>query len=242
MFSATMPDKIVELAKSILTDPVRVSIAISRPADGIHQSAFVCYEPQKLGIIRSMFRERKPERVIIFAGSKLKVKDLAIALRREGFNVGAMHSDLTQPERDDVMFRFKSGKIDILVATDIVARGIDIDDIQLVVNYDVPHDSEDYVHRIGRTARAGAEGRAVTLISEKDQAFFRQIEHFLGSPVTKNPIPAELGEAPEYKGKGQAGRKAGHHKHGGQRHGGKKHFHKQNPSKGQKNKGENKQS
>ena len=242
MFSATMPEKIVELAKSILTDPVRVSIAISRPADGIHQSAFVCYEPQKLGIIRSMFRERKPERVIIFAGSKLKVKDLAIALRREGFNVGAMHSDLTQPERDDVMFRFKSGKIDILVATDIVARGIDIDDIQLVVNYDVPHDSEDYVHRIGRTARAGAEGRAITLISEKDQAFFRQIEHFLGSPVTKNPIPAELGEAPEYKGKGQAGRKAGHHKHGGQRHGGKKHFHKQNPSKGQKNKGEDKKS
>ena len=231
MFSATMPEKIVELAKSILTDPVRVSIAISRPADGIHQSAYVCYEPQKLGIIRSMFRERKPERVIIFAGSKLKVKDLAIALRREGFNVGAMHSDLTQPERDDVMFRFKSGKIDILVATDIVARGIDIDDIQLVVNYDVPHDSEDYVHRIGRTARAGAEGRAVTLISEKDQAFFRQIEHFLGSPVTKNPIPTELGEAPVYKGKGQAGRKAGRHNHGGQRRGGKKHFHRRNPQK-----------
>ena len=231
MFSATMPEKIVELAKTILNNPVRVSIAISRPADGIHQSAYVCYETQKLGIIRSMFRERKPQRVIIFAGSKMKVKDLAIALRREGFNVGAMHSDLTQPERDDVMFRFKSGKVDILVATDIVARGIDIDDIQLVVNYDVPHDSEDYVHRIGRTARAGAEGRAVTLISEWDQAYFRQIEHFLGSPVTKNPMPPELGEAPEYKGKGHAGRKAGRHNHGGQRRGGKKHFHKQNPQK-----------
>ena len=231
MFSATMPEKIVELAKTILNNPVRVSIAISRPADGIHQSAYVCYEAQKLGIIRAMFREHKPQRVIIFAGSKMKVKDLAIALQREGFNVGAMHSDLTQPERDEVMFRFKSGKIDVLVATDIVARGIDIDDIQLVVNYDVPHDSEDYVHRIGRTARAGAEGRAVTLISEKDQAFFRQIEHFLGAPVTKNPLPPELGEAPEYKGKGHAGRKAGRHNHGGQRRGGKKHFHKRNPQK-----------
>jgi len=158
MFSATMPDKIVELAKTILNDPVRISIAISKPADGIHQSAYICHETQKMGIIKSMFKERKPERVIIFAGSKLKVKDLAIALKREGFNVGAMHSDLSQAERDDVMYRFKSQKVNVLVATDIVARGIDIDDIQLVLNYDVPHDEEDYVHRIGRTARAGAEG------------------------------------------------------------------------------------
>jgi len=151
MFSATMPDKIVELAKTILNDPVRISIAISKPADGIHQSAYICHETQKMGIIKSMFKERKPERVIIFAGSKLKVKDLAIALKREGFNVGAMHSDLSQAERDDVMYRFKSQKVNVLVATDIVARGIDIDDIQLVLNYDVPHDEEDYVRRIGRT-------------------------------------------------------------------------------------------
>ena len=169
--------------------------------------------------------------MIIFTGAKVKTKDLAIALSRAGFNTRAMHSDLEQSERDEVMYQFRSNKIDILVATDIVARGIDIDDIQLVVNYDVPHDSEDYVHRIGRTARAGAEGRAVTLISEKDQAFFRQIEHFLGAPVTKNPLPPELGEAPEYKGKGHAGRKAGRHNHGGQRRGGKKHFHKRNPQK-----------
>ena len=158
MFSATMPEKIGELARTSLRNPVEVTLALSRPADGIHQSTYICYEGQKLGIIKSIFQQREPRRVIIFTGSKLKVKDLSISLRREGFNVGAMHSDLQQSERDDVMFRFKSQKINILVATDIVARGIDIDDIQMVINYDVPHDAEDYVHRIGRTARAGAEG------------------------------------------------------------------------------------
>ena len=208
MFSATMPDKIVELAKTILRDPVEVSLAVSKPADGIHQSAYICHETQKMGIIKAMFRDRKPERVIIFAGSKMKVKDLAIALRRDGFNVGAMHSDLLQSERDEVMYQFKSQKINVLVATDIVARGIDIDDIQLVLNYDVPRDAEDYVHRIGRTARAGAEGAAVTLVSEKDQPRFRDIERFLEKSIDKNPIPAELGEGPEYKtgGKGRGGR------------------------------------
>ena len=224
MFSATMPDKIVELAKTILNDPDQVSIAISKPADGIHQSAYICHETQKIGIIKAMFKAKKPERVIIFAGSKLKVKDLAIALRREGFNVGAMHSDLTQAERDDVMYRFKSQKVNVLVATDIVARGIDIDDIQLVLNYDVPHDEEDYVHRIGRTARAGAEGEAVTLVNEKDQPLFRDIERFLNKSIDKNPIPAELGEGPEYrerKGKGGHRNQRGGHSHNRKPHGGK---------------------
>lgn len=235
MFSATMPDKIVELAKTILNDPVRVSIAISKPADGIHQSAYICHETQKMGIIKSMFKERKPERVIIFAGSKLKVKDLAIALKREGFNVGAMHSDLSQAERDDVMYRFKSQKVNILVATDIVARGIDIDDIQLVLNYDVPHDEEDYVHRIGRTARAGAEGAAVTLVNEKDQPLFRDIERFLNKSIDKNPIPAELGEGPEYReGKGKGGR---HNSHGKRGRGSKGHAPKKENAKGQAPKG-----
>ncbi|MBP5380452.1 MAG: DEAD/DEAH box helicase [Bacteroidaceae bacterium] len=199
MFSATMPEKIGELAKTILRNPVEVTLALSRPADGIHQSTYICYEGQKLGIIKSIFQQREPRRVIIFAGSKLKVKDLSISLHREGFNVGAMHSDLQQSERDDVMFRFKSQKINILVATDIVARGIDIDDIQIVINYDVPHDAEDYVHRIGRTARAGAEGAAITLVSQKDQPYWRTIEHFLGYSITREPIPAELGDTPEYK-------------------------------------------
>ena len=204
MFSATMPDKIVELAKTILHNPVEVSLAVSKPADGIHQSAYICYEMQKMGIIKSMFRDKRPERVLIFAGSKLKVKDLTIALKREGFNVDAMHSDLLQSERDEAMYRFKSQKTNVLVATDIVSRGIDIDDIQMVVNYDVPHDAEDYVHRIGRTARAGAEGMAVTLVSEKDQPRFRDIERFLEKEITKNPVPSELGEAPEYKSNGKS--------------------------------------
>ena len=221
MFSATMPDKIVELAKTILHNPVEVSLAVSKPADGIHQSAYICHEAQKIGIIKSMFNQKKPERVIIFAGSKLKVKDLNIALKREGFNVGAMHSDLLQSERDEVMFQFKSQKINILVATDIVSRGIDIDDIQLVLNFDVPHDVEDYVHRIGRTARAGAEGAAVTLVSEKDQPRFRDIERFLEKTIDKNPIPEELGEGPEYRKGGKkksGGNKRGRHS-GGRRNG-----------------------
>ena len=164
MFSATMPQKIQELANTILRNPVEVKLAVSKPADGIHQMAYICYETQKLGIIKNLFKSEKPERVIIFTGSKQKTKELAIAVKRAGYNAKAMHSDLLQSERDEVMYEFRSGKIDILVATDIVARGIDIDDIQLVVNYDVPRDEEDYVHRIGRTARAGRGGEAITLV------------------------------------------------------------------------------
>ena len=200
MFSATMPDKIVELAKTILTDPVEVKLAVSKPADGIRQRAFICYEAQKLRIVEHIFTQQEPKRVIIFVGSKLKVKDVAIALKRKGYNAEAMHSDLLQEQRDDVMYRFKVGQLDILVATDIVARGIDIDDIQLVINYDVPHDEEDYVHRIGRTARAGKEGRSITLVSEKDQPQFRDIERFLEKEVPKEEMPAELGDTPAYSG------------------------------------------
>lgn len=206
MFSATMPGKIVELAKTILTNPVEVKIALNKPAEGIRQSAYVCYEAQKLRIVEHLFHERKPERVIIFVGKKVHTKDVAIALKRKGYNAEAMHSDLLQEQRDDVMYRFKAGQIDILVATDIVARGIDIDDIQLVINYDVPHDEEDYVHRIGRTARAGRDGRAITLVSEKDQPLFAAIERFLEKEVPKEPVPAELGEAPDYTGRGSASR------------------------------------
>lgn len=201
MFSATMPNKIQDLARSILNNPVEVKLAVSKPAEKISQSACICYEAQKIRIIKSFFKHQKPERVIVFTGSKLKTKELALNLVRSGFNARAMHSDLEQCERDEVMFEFRSSKIDILVATDIVARGIDIDDIQLVINYDVPHDEEDYVHRIGRTARAGRGGRAVTLVSEHDQYRFKQIEKFLEISVEKIPLPAEVGEAPEYTGK-----------------------------------------
>lgn len=209
LFSATMPNEIVKLAKNILHDPVEIKIAVSRPADGIHQSAYICYEAQKLRILEHYFTQHPPKRVIIFGGSKIKVKDIAIALKRKGYNVESMHSDLEQSERDEAMYRFKSQQVDILVATDIVARGIDIDDIQLVVNFDVPHDAEDYVHRIGRTARAGSEGSAFTLVSEKDQPAFAKIERFLGKEVEKNEIPKELGEGPEYTGTASRGGKGG---------------------------------
>lgn len=198
LFSATMPDEIQRMARTILHNPVEVKLAVSKPADKILQAAYVCYEAQKLPIIQSLFQNNAPKRVIAFASSKLKVKEITKSLRRLGLNVGEMHSDLAQSERDDIMHKFRNGHINILVATDIVSRGIDIDDIDLVINYDVPHDPEDYVHRIGRTARAGAEGCAITFISLDDQPKFRQIERFLGKEVYKVPIPAELGEAPEY--------------------------------------------
>ncbi len=201
MFSATMPEKIRQLAQTLLHAPTEIRLAVSKPAEKIHQMAYICYETQKVEIIKHLFREKKPERVIVFTGSKLNTKELAISLTRAKFNCRAMHSDLSQQERDEVMYLFRSAQVDVLVATDIVARGIDIDDITLVINFDVPHDAEDYVHRIGRTARAGAGGSAITLVSEKDQSRFMDIERFLGKEVEKMDIPASLGTGPEYDGK-----------------------------------------
>ncbi len=198
MFSATMPEKIEELAKTLLKNPVEIKLAVSKPAEKIKQEAYVCYETQKMTIIKDIFKAGDLKRVIVFSGSKFKVKQLAASLQQIGVNCGAMHSDLEQAERDDVMFKFKSGQYDVLVATDIVARGIDIDDIEMVINYDVPHDTEDYVHRIGRTARANRDGKAITFVSEEDQYWFQQIEKFLEKVVDKMPLPEGCGEGPEY--------------------------------------------
>ena len=198
MFSATMPTKIQQLAKTILTNPVEVKLAVSKPAEKIIQAAYICYEAQKLGIIESLFKEQQPERVIIFASSKIKVKEVTKALKRLKLNDGEMHSDLDQSQREAIMHEFRNGRINMLVATDIVARGIDIDDIRLVINYDVPHDSKDYVHRIGRTARANNDGCAITFVSETEQNKFKQIENFLEKEIYKIPVPEELGEAPAY--------------------------------------------
>ena len=192
LFSATMPAKIRELAHKIMHNPEEVSIAISKPAENIRQSLFICKENDKTAIIKHLFADQKPERVIIFCGSKQKVKELNITLKRKGYNVEAMHSDLEQKQRDEVMLGFKAGRIDILVATDIVARGIDIDDITLVINYDVPRDAEDYVHRIGRTARAGRNGRAGTLVGEKDRYALRNIEQLLGKELPREALPEGL--------------------------------------------------
>ena len=200
MFSATMPPKIRTLAKTILKDPEEVKIAISRPPESIMQTAYICYDPQKLKILQDLFTQSRPQRVIIFSSSKMKVKELASTLKRLKFNVAAMHSDLEQSQREEVMKEFKSGHIDILVATDVVARGIDINDIKLVVNFDIPHDPEDYVHRIGRTARGtNGEGLAITFVSIDEQAQFKRIEDFLEKEVYKIPVSPEFGEVPLYE-------------------------------------------
>lgn len=204
LFSATMPPKIQQLANKILVNPCEIKLSVSKPADKIEQQAYVCYEIQKLPILQSIFNESKPEKVIVFSSSKLKVKELAKALKKEKFHVGEMHSDLEQDKREDVILDFKSGKINVLVATDIVARGIDIDDIEMVVNYDVPHEAEDYVHRVGRTARADRDGKAITFISEKEIGRFKQIERFLEKEVDKMEVPAALGETPSYNSSGQS--------------------------------------
>ena len=214
MFSATMPDKIQQLARTLLYHPAEVKIAVSKPAEKIQQSAYVCYEPQKLGIIRNLFKAGELQRVIIFSGKKDKVKDITRELKHMNINCAPMHSDLSQAERDEVMYQFKAGQVDVLVATDIVARGIDIDDILMVINYDVPHDAEDYVHRIGRTARAQRDGIAITLVSEADMRYFAASGRFLEKDIQKNPLPEGLGEGPEYKvasprknSRGRGGRK-----------------------------------
>ena len=223
MFSATMPPKIRELAVTLLRKPAEVKLKVSRPADKIVQQAYVCYDPQKLQIIDHLFRSGDLKRVIIFCGKKDRVKEIARQLRHLKINCAPMHSDLTQQERDDVMYRFKAGQVDVLVATDIVARGIDIDDISIVINFDVPHDAEDYVHRIGRTARADRDGQAITFVNEAEMGKFHEIEHFLGKEVLKNPMPEGLGEGPEYtkreKKRSNTRRHGRWHSHGnGKRH------------------------
>ena len=199
LFSATLPPKIRELAKTILRNPVEVSIAISKPNEAIDQSAYICYESQKLGIIRELFAEPTDSKTIIFSSSKMKVKELAHTLKRMKLNVAAMHSDLEQAQREEVMLAFKNNRVNILVATDIVARGIDIEDIGLVINYDVPHDPEDYIHRIGRTARADATGSAITFVNEEEQGKFHQIEKFIERDIRKAELPASVGEGPKYE-------------------------------------------
>ena len=198
MFSATMPAKIQQLANTILRNPSEIKLAVSKPAEKIVQAAYVCYERQKLGIVQHLFEQEVPEKVIVFVSSKIKVKEVTRALKMKKLNVGEMHSDLEQVQREQIMRDFKSGRINILVATDIVSRGIDIDDIRLVINYDVPNDSEDYVHRIGRTARANNDGVAITFVNEKEQSNFKNIENFLEKEIYKIPVPVELGESPEY--------------------------------------------
>ena len=197
MFSATMPTNIRKMAKAIMHNPVEVQIAISRPPETIQQKAIDIYEAQKNEFLKLLLKRCNLKKVIVFVGKKQRVKDLTRALRAIHIDARAMHSDLEQKERDEVMLDFRNGKVDVLVATDIVSRGIDVDDVPLVINYDVPRDAEDYVHRIGRTARAENKGEAITLVSPEDKRFFNKIERFLQKVIDRVPLPAELGAAPD---------------------------------------------
>ena len=249
MFSATMPEKIEELAKTLLKNPVEVKIAVNKPAEKIKQSAYVCYETQKIGIIKDLFAKGDLNRVIIFSGKKQKVKAINRTLMQMKINSGEMHSDLEQTERDEILYKFKTGQINVLVATDIVARGIDIDDIAMVINYDVPHDPEDYVHRIGRTARAERDGIAITFVGEDEIYSFKQIEKFLEREVEKATLPEGLGEGPDYnapvgklRSKGTRngrGRKQGENRNGERNGRGRKQGEGRNGERrGKKNNGE----
>lgn len=214
MFSATMPVKIRHLVKQILNNPVEINIAISKPAEKIKQKAFVVFDTQKIPLIKMLLRETEMKRVLIFCSTKEKTRQLYQELKKTGIKAEEIHSTLEQAARENVIIGFKSGTIPVLVATDIVSRGIDIEDIDMVINYDVPHDAEDYIHRIGRTARASAEGTAVTFINERDQQRFADIETLLGQEVEKSPVPEQYGEAPVYDPKVR-------HKGGNKRKGGK---------------------
>lgn len=199
LFSATMPGKIRQLAKKLLNDPKQLNIAISKPAEGVLQGAYLVFEDQKINLIESLLSGKKNyPSILIFASTKKKVREINQRLLRKKFASAEISSDLDQDQREMALRKFKSKNTQILVATDILARGIDIKEISLVINYEVPQDAEDYVHRIGRTARADATGVALTLISDKDQYRFHQIEELIGSEVMKIPNPPEIGEGPKY--------------------------------------------
>ncbi len=194
LFSATMPEQIRRFSKQILNNPVEISISISKPADAIVQAAYRVEDEQKISLISNLLQARKNSatRTLIFAGAKQKVKELTQTLKQKGFPIDCIHSDLSQDDRELKMRAFKGGSLPMLVATDILSRGIDIRGIEVVINFDVPADAEDYVHRIGRTARADESGLALTLINRRDQRRFLRIEKLMEMDVRILPLPPEL--------------------------------------------------
>jgi len=222
LFSATMPSRIRTLAKTIQKNPEQITIAMSKPADGVTQGAYLTYDSQKIPLIDHILTDNTDfQSIIIFSSTKRMVKAIAQNLKKRKFKVGEISSDLEQKEREFALREFKNKRVQILVATDILARGIDIKEIHLVINYDVPNDAEDYVHRIGRTARADSTGVALTFISDKDQYRFKSIEDLIGEEVNKIPLPPELGEGPAYNPKKGGGRGRGGYRGGGNRGGGR---------------------
>ncbi len=198
MFSATMPPRIRTLAQQTLHHPAHINIAVSKPAEGVMQGVYILHNEQKPALIRELLSGKSIPSILIFCSKKDRVKQLERELRKLKFNVDAIHSDLEQEKRIEVLRQFKNKNLQILVATDVLSRGIDIDSIGLVINYDVPNDAEDYIHRVGRTARAATTGVALTLVNNEDQYKLRRIEQLIGEPLRKLPLPSHLGAAPEY--------------------------------------------
>jgi ATP-dependent RNA helicase RhlE len=221
LFSATMPGRIRNLAKSILNNPEQISLAISQPAVGIDQQIYKVFDSQKTPLIQGLLKDAAYTSVIIFAGTKEKVKEVYKALKSLKIQVNAFHSDLKQAEREEILLDFKNRKVQVLVGTDVLSRGIDVEGIDLVINYDVPGDPEDYIHRIGRTARAATTGTAITFVNERDQRKLQNIEKMIDRAIPEQPLPAELGEAPVFRAPGtfSTGHGGGGHRGGGNRGG-----------------------
>lgn len=201
LFSATMPPKIRKLAQEVLTDPEEISIAISKPSESIVQAAFMTYDGQKLELIKHLLSAKKMDNVIVFLSKKAQVDQVARELKKLGLNAAPIHSGLEQKKREEVLQEYVNKNINVLVATDVMSRGIDIKGIDMVINYNVPQDAADYVHRIGRTGRAEANGIAFTFINEEDMYNFNNIEELIGKEVRKVNLPAHIGEGPEYNPK-----------------------------------------
>jgi ATP-dependent RNA helicase RhlE len=218
MFAATMPEDIRKLTRKVLNQPVELNIAISKPVEKILQVAYVVYESQKLPLVTHLLKGRNLKSVIVFCSTKLAAKQLGRELKREGLLAQDIHSDLDQKNREEIMLDFRNRKLNILVATDLLSRGIDVDNIELIINYDVPHEGEDYIHRIGRTARAESDGIAITLISQEEQYKFARIEKMLEKVITKSSVPEEFGDTPDYdpdKNRGRGGNFRGRKGSGG---------------------------
>jgi len=221
MFSATMPPKIRQLVKKTMVDPLEINIALSKPAEGVLQAAYCVFDDQKDAVIKSLIQD-KPEctSIIIFTSTKKKVNTIVKALKGNGYEVRGVSSDLIQKDREEALRRFRSRQTRVVVATDVLARGIDIKDINLVINYDVPNDASDYVHRVGRTARADTTGIALTMISPSDMFRFKRIEELIDTDVFKVPVPEQFGPAPAWNPNAK-GEKRGYGGGGG---GGKKFY------------------
>ncbi len=197
MFSATMPPKIRTLAGKLLNQPEFINIALSKPAAGISQQAYFVHDSQKVKLLTEVMKHADYKSIIVFASTKDKVRELGKVFSRLGFKAEAFHSDLGQKEREAIMLDFKNKRIPVLIGTDVLSRGIDVEGISLVINYDVPHDPEDYIHRIGRTARAETTGTAITLVNAKDKRKFANIEKLIEREIDRIPLPEHLGEAPK---------------------------------------------